>query len=196
MVIGVTGSFGSGKSFVAKMFAQRGAYIVDADGICHSLMKPSKKAYKKVLRHFGRSILKKDKTIDRKRLAGIVFEKGGEIKLLNRLVHPEVIKEMVRLIRTNKKNALIVVDGPLLVETGFYKKMDRLIVVKTGRHIQTNRMIKAKGMSRNEVLDRIRMQAPLKKKLALADFVIDNSGSKKETLSQVEKIWKTISLSA
>ena len=192
MVIGITGSFGSGKSTVSKMFARLGAYVIDADEVCHSLMAPSNKVYGRIVRHFGSSILKRDRTVDRKKLAEIVFKERTELNHLNRLVHPEVMRKISKVIREKKKRKVVVVDAALLVESDFYKKMDILIVVRTGRKIQIARMVRGKSMARKKTLERIRMQVPLKKKLALADFIIDNSGSRKQTKVQVEKIWRTI----
>jgi len=192
MIIGITGSFGSGKTFVAKMFARLGAYVIDADKVCHALMRPSGKVYKKIVRHFGNAILKKDRAIDKNKLAEIVFKQRSKLNLLNKLVHPEAIKKISEIIRAKKKRGIVIVDAPLLVESNFYKKMDRLIVVKTDKRLQVQRMVCTGRMSRKEISQRITAQAPLKKKLALADFIIDNSGSKKETNVQVEKIWKTM----
>lgn len=191
MVIGITGSFGSGKTTVARMFRQLGAYVIDADKICRSLMKPSKQPYRRIVRHFGKDILKKDKTIHRRRLAGVVFNNRSRLRLLNKLIHPAAIKEIDKIIYKRKRR-VVVVDAALLIESGFYKNMDRLIVIRTDRNKQLKRIVGAKGMTRNEALKRIRMQAPLNAKLALADFVIDNSGTKKETKAQVDKIWGKI----
>jgi len=191
MVIGVTGSFGSGKTTVAKMFARYGAYVIDADKLSHSLMRSSKKVYKKIVGCFGKGILRSNKTIDRKKLAQIVFARPLQLKFLDRVLHPEVIRRINSLIKT-KKNKIVVVDAPLLVETNFYKKLDKLIVVMAKRDRQISRLIYAKDMSKDDILRRIRMQAPLKKKLAVADFIIDNSGSKTKTNLQVKKIWKIL----
>lgn len=192
MVIGITGSFGSGKTTVAKMFKTFGAYIIDADRVCHSLMTPSKKAYKRILRHFGDSILRRNKAIDRHKLAEIVFKDKSKLKLLNALVHPEAISQIERIIRTEKKRKIIVIDAALLVESGFYKKIDVLVVVRISRRKQVKRLIQVKGMSKKDILNITRQQTTLRKKLEHSDFIIDNSGTKEETLFQVEKIWKTI----
>lgn len=192
ILIGVTGSFGSGKTTVAKMFAQRGAYIIDADKVCYSLMAPPGEVYKRIVRSFGESILKNDRTIDRERLSRIVFKDRSKLKLLNKIVHPAAIKEINRIIRMKKKIGFIVVDAALLVESGFYKRVDRLVVVRSNRDEQISRIIRSKGLTRKDILTRIGTQAPLKEKLALADFIIDNSASRKQTEIQVEKIWKTI----
>ncbi|MDP8230195.1 MAG: dephospho-CoA kinase [Candidatus Gorgyraea atricola] len=178
MLIGITGNYGSGKSTVAKMFARCGAFVIDADRVCHSLMERPKQVYKKIIKHFGAGILDARKNIHRHRLAEIVFSNRSRLDLLNKLVHPSAIKEINKIIRRNKKRK-IVVDAALLIESDFYKNMDKIIVVKADSR-------------KKDSLQRIRMQASLKKKLTLADFTIDNSGSKKKTLSQVRKIWKQL----
>ena len=192
MVIGITGSFGSGKTEVAKMFASLGARVINADQVCHLLIRPRTSVYKKIIRHFGKEMLTRDKSIDRKKLGEIVFKEKSKLDLLNKLIHPRAIKEIQRIIRREKRSGVIIVDAPLLVETKFYKRLDRLIVVKMRKDKQVRRIIRAKGMAKGETLDIIEKQSPLKKKLALADFIIDNNGSKKATLTQVRKIWKTL----
>lgn len=190
MIIGITGSFGSGKTTVAKMFDRLGAYVIDADKTCHSLMKPGGKVYVEIIKCFGRVILNKAGRIDRKKLAGVVFKNRAKIALLNNIVHPEAIKEIKKLIRSNKGRGVIVVDAPLLIESGFYKKMDKIVLVKSILSNQVSRAVLTRDMGEKEITRRMRMQAPLKKKLALADFIIDNNGSKKKTLLQVKEIWK------
>lgn len=192
MLIGITGSLGSGKTTVARIFGRLGAYVIDADEVCHSLMKPSRQAYKSIVRHFGITILNKNKWIDRRRLSRIVFKDKARLDSLNKIIHPLAIKEIERICRAEKKRRFIVVDAPLLVESGFYKKMDKLIVVKNSIDNQIERLTGSKRISKKEALERIRMQAPLKEKAALADFIIDNSTSKTKTFSQVKKIWKKL----
>lgn len=190
MVIGVTGSLGSGKTAVSKMFGRLGAYVINADNVCHSLMEPGKKIYKEIVRHFGKSILMKNQAIDRKRLAGIVFKDDSKRKLLNRLVHPEAIRHIKKILK--KRKGLVVIDAALLIESGFYKSIDKLIVVKANRDRQIRRLAGQKAMTRKEILRIFKAQSSLKKKLGFADYVIDNNGSKKQTLLQVEKIWKQL----
>ncbi|MFC1623779.1 dephospho-CoA kinase [Candidatus Omnitrophota bacterium] len=192
MIIGITGSFGSGKTTAREMFRGLGAYVIDADKVCHGLMAPSKKVFGKIVRHFGKGILKGNKTIDRKKLAQIVFKEKTKLELLNKLVHPEAIREIERIVRTKKDKKLIVIDAALMVESGFYRKMDRLVLVRTNLDKAIKRLIRAKGSTQSEILQRIRMQAPLKKKRTFADFIIDNNGSRKQTKIQIEKIWKQL----
>lgn len=192
MIIGITGSFGSGKTTIAKMFKRKGAYVIDADKVCHSLMSSSADLRRKIVRRFGKDILTKDGKIDRKKLGRFVFKDKAKLRMLNRLIHPAALKEIKRIIKTKRRKDIIMVDAPLLIESDFYKEMDRVIVVSNTVDKQIKRLVKAGSAERKDALRRIRMQSSLKRKLELADFIIDNSGSKKKTLFQVGKIWKTI----
>ncbi|MFA5389568.1 MAG: dephospho-CoA kinase [Candidatus Omnitrophota bacterium] len=192
MIIGITGSFGSGKTTVAKMFAGSGGLMVDADKVYHSLITPGKKCYKKIVRHFGKGILDKDGRIDRKKLGGEVFRKKSRLRLLDNLVHPEIIKEIKAAIRSAGKKDVIV-DAALLLETAFYKDMDIIVVVANKKKEQVRRIKKAgTGLSKSAIESRIRTQMPFRKKLAFADFIIDNSGSKIQTLRRVRDIRKKL----
>lgn len=188
MIIGITGSFGSGKTTVAKMFSKLGAYVIDADKVYHSLISPGKSCYKNIVRHFGKGILNRAGRIDRKKLGKIVFKDKTKLRLLNNLTHPEIMKEVRRLAKLNKGR--VIVEASLLIESGFYKEMDRVILVANEKEEQVKRIRENKGLPARETLKRIRMQAPFKKKAALADFIIDNGGSKTDTLTQVKEIWE------
>ncbi|OGW71441.1 MAG: dephospho-CoA kinase [Omnitrophica bacterium GWA2_41_15] len=188
MIIGITGSFGSGKTTVAKMFAKLGAYAIDADKVYHSLIRPEKNCYKKIVKYFGKDILAKSGQIDRKKLGNIVFKDKSKLKILNSITHDEVIKGIKRIVKTKKGK--VIIEAPLLIESGFYKEVDKVILVANKEEEQVKRIKEARGLSSKKILKRIRMQMPFKKKLALADFIIDNSGSKRDTLIQVKEIWK------
>ena len=189
MIIGITGSFGSGKTTVAKMFAKLGAYAIDADKIYHSLIRPGKSCYKKIVRQFSKGILGRTGQIDKQKLGKIVFKDKAKLKTLNRLTHPEVIKEIKKIIKAGK-GKVIVIEAPLLIESGFYKQVAKVILVANDREEQVKRVREGRGLAAKEIFKRIRMQMPFKKKLAFADFIIDNSGSKLGTLNQVTEIWK------
>jgi len=189
MIIGITGSFGSGKTTVAKMFSRLGAYAIDADKVYHLLIKPRGKCYKKIVWHFGEDILDKSGNVDRKKLSRIVFKDKSRLELLNDITHSEIIKEIKKAIKS-KKEKVVIVDAPLLIESGFYKEVDKIILVANKKEEQVKRMREAIGLSAEDALKRIRMQMPFNKKLAFADFIIDNSGSKTKTLTQVREIWK------
>jgi dephospho-CoA kinase len=189
MIIGITGSFGSGKTTVAKMFTRLGAYAIDADKVYHSLIRRGERCYKKIVRYFGKDILARSGQIDREKLGKIVFKDRTKLKLLNSITHSEIMKKIKRIVKS-KKGKFIIIDAPLLIESGFYKEVDSIILVANKKKDQVKRIRESDGLPARETLKRIRMQMPFKKKLAFADFIIDNSGSRLDTLTQVKEIWK------
>lgn len=193
IVLGITGGFGSGKTTVTTIFKSKGAQVIDADSIAHRLIKPKSPIYKKIIATFGASILKKNKTIDRHKLGNIVFSNKNLLKKLNRIMHPKIIGIIKNRIKISRAR-LIVLDAPLLIETASRKLIDKLIVVKITRKKQLERIMKKKPLSKADILMRIRHQIPLRNKIRIADFVVDNSGRLKNTKRQVNKIrrllWK------
>lgn len=189
-VIGLTGGFGSGKSTVAGMFKSFGARIVDADRIAHSLLSPRGGMYRDIIGIFGEKILKADRTIDRRALAREVFSCPRLLKRLNAIIHPQVKKIIGEKIR-GYGAGVIIVDAPLLFETGLDKAMDAVIAVIIERSEQLRRL-KEKGLSEKESMLRIRRQMPLREKARRADFRIDNSGTRKETRAQARALWQRI----
>lgn len=187
IVLGVTGGFGSGKTTVAKFFSCLGAKVIDADKIAHGLISHKGNVYKKIVAIFGKDILDKDERIDRIKLGRIAFFDKSLLFRLNRIIHPEVIKIIKTKVR-NSKCKIIVLDVPLLIESGLNKIADKVIVVKTGRDKQIRRSQKKAYLSKAEILRRIKSQMPLNQKEHYADFIIDNNGSIKETKKQVRKI--------
>ncbi|MDI6758460.1 MAG: dephospho-CoA kinase [Candidatus Omnitrophota bacterium] len=207
-IIGLTGGFGAGKTTVAGIFKSLGAAVIDADKIAHGLIDPAffkKKAgsiqakqgiyredgYKKIISAFGKDILDENGVLDRPRLGKIVFSSRKLLKKLNRIIHPQVI----RIIRKEIKHALpklIVIDAPLLIESGINKIADILIVVKASQGKQIKRIQKRSSLSRQNILRRIKCQIPLRDKLRLADFIIDNNGSLKKTKKQVKEVWRRL----
>ncbi|MDD4939387.1 MAG: dephospho-CoA kinase [Candidatus Omnitrophica bacterium] len=187
IVIGLTGSFGSGKTTVARIFRSYGAQIIDADKIAHSVIRPGTEAYRKITGIFGQKVVKKGAGIDRKVLARIVFGNEALLTKLNSIVHPEVIKVVKKKIKASSKK-IIVLDAPLLIEAGLGKITDKLVVVKAARNKQIERVHKRMGLSRVEALKRINFQVPLRDKVRLADFVIDNNGNIEKTKNQVKSI--------
>ncbi|HLD82886.1 MAG TPA: dephospho-CoA kinase [Candidatus Omnitrophota bacterium] len=191
IILGLTGSFGSGKSTVAGFFKALGAKIIDADKLAHKAARPEHKVYKRIVRAFGLGILDKNKRIDRKSLAGLVFKDKGRLLRLNRIVHPQVIRLIKREIETSKKN-VIVLDAPLLIEAGLRGIVDKLIVVKVNKAKQVKRAKAKYGLGRQEALSRINSQMPLHRKVRLADFVIDNNRDVKNTKKEVLRVWRRL----
>ncbi|MBI2447922.1 MAG: dephospho-CoA kinase [Candidatus Omnitrophica bacterium] len=195
IIIGITGSFGTGKSTVASLFAKLGVKVLDADKLTHKIMGPGGITYRKILRLFGEGILKKDGSIDRRILGRIVFSDRKALNKLIKLIHPQVIKLLKEEIHRIKKEdpcAIVAIDAPLLIEAGLLKEVDKLIVVQASRKEQFKRCAVRNGMTKIDIARRIASQMPLKSKVQLADYVIDNNGSLSRTKSQVRKIWLEI----
>lgn len=170
MIIGVTGSIGTGKTTVAKIFRKLGAYVIDADKIVHRVLSAPK----------------------RRKLRGFIFEDERALKMLCRVIHPLVKRDILLDIKKNSFQKAIVVDAPLLIESGFQAKCDYIVVVKATYQKQLERAGKNLSLSKNQIRKRLKLQMPLREKIARADFVIDNSGSLKNTEKQVKKIWKSL----
>jgi dephospho-CoA kinase len=183
LVLGITGIFGSGKSTVAGMLKSRGADIIDADKLAHACLQPGNVCCNKIKALFG--------TVERKKLAQLVFGDRALLKKLNRIIHPEVIREIKARINRSKAK-LIVLDAPLLVEAGLRNIVDKLIVVSITRKEQIKRLKSRSGLKESEILKRLKAQIPLSAKLRIADFIIDNSSTLTETRKQVREIAQQI----
>lgn len=192
MIVGLTGSFGSGKSTVAKILKSCGARIIDADAISHRVIRRGSLVYEKILKIFGSSILGKNGQIDRRKLAKIVFNDKPLLLRLNRAVQPPVVK-IIRQELTAKKG-ILVLDAPLLIEAGLLRVVDKLIVVKINKKTQIARLMSHKKISRSDIIKRINAQMDLGKKVRLADFIIDNNGNIAYTKKQAKLIWKKLRL--
>lgn len=187
LVIGLTGSLGTGKSTVAAMFARRGAKIIDADAITRDLLAPGKKCVKKVAKVFPCAILPPDK-INRSELARIVFNHPRELQKLTDILYPEALKVVKSLISRYKHESFVVLDAPLLFESGWDKITDTTIVVKAKRAQQIRRARERSNLTYSDVTRRLKNQMPLKAKCDMADIIIDNSHDLKQTLNQVDAI--------
>lgn len=186
-VLGLTGNVGSGKSTVAAMFAKHGAVIIDADAITRGLLAPGQKCVKKVAKIFPGVILNFS-TVDRAALAKIVFNNPLKLKKLTGILYPEALKEVKSQISRNKHKSFIVLDAPLLFESGWDKITDTNIVVKATRQQQFERVRRRLGLSRSDFNRRLKNQMPVKEKCARADIIIDNSHGLSQTRKQVDAI--------
>jgi dephospho-CoA kinase len=193
LILGLTGSFGSGKTTVAKIFASFGAELIGADAIAHEITRPGTPVYKRIVRVFGKDIIKKNRHIDRHKLAKAVFNNRNLLAKLNSITHPQII----RVIRNGLKHArskIVVLDAPLLIEAGLGSLVDKIIVVKANSKEQIKRLLKKTALAKKDIIKRIKSQLSISHKVRLADFVIDNSGTIVETRRQVEQIrrqlWK------
>jgi len=195
VIIGITGSFGTGKTTVAKMFKALGATVLDADKLAHASFKKGTNPYKKIVNIFGRRILDRFGRIDRIKLAHLVFRNKKSLNKLCNIIHPVVvdkIMESIEKILRTKTAPAVVIDAPLLVEAGLHKVTDYLIVVKTSRPTQIKRVMKKTGLPASQIIKRIKNQIPLIKKIQMADYVINNEGDKRDTKKFVKEAWRKI----
>jgi dephospho-CoA kinase len=196
--VGLTGGLASGKSTVSGFFRELGAYHIDADRLAHELIGPGGAAEREVIARFGGGIIGTDGAVDRKALAAIVFSDAQALADLNALVHPKVRKEIAERIAAHEAGAtpaeIALVDAALLVESGIHRDLDALVVVACPEPTQIARAVARGGLTEAEARARIAAQAPLARKIAVADFVIDNGGSLDETKRQVLRAWDELLL--
>jgi dephospho-CoA kinase len=193
LLVGLTGGLATGKTTVARLFQDCGAVVLDADVLARQVVEPGKPAWRDIIRAFGLGVLRPDRTLDRKRLADLVFTDARKLRRLNRIVHPRVAREQARLtkeIARKDPHAIVVYDAPLLIEAGAHKRMDRLIVVTADRTTQLSRLRSRNLLSRSEALRRIRAQMPLTKKEKLADHVLDGTRSVSVLRSTVGRLYR------
>lgn len=195
IVAGLTGGIATGKSTVAAIFEEAGARLVDADRIAREVVRKGSPAHREIVAHFGTGVLLGDGELDRKRLAAIVFNNPDEQRAIECIVHPQVKQEIDRrvdLIRRQAPEALVILDIPLLFESGMQEGLDAVIVVYAPERLQLERLMARDGLSEPEALARIRAQMPIDSKRALAARVIDNSGSREQTRAQALEIYRQL----
>ena len=207
--VGLTGGIASGKSVVGEMLVARGAYLVQADRIAHSLMSPGAPVYNEVVRHFGRDVLDRDGSVNRAKLAEAAFGPAGagktasRIEELNRIVHPAVIRsqnEWMYVIGMQHPQGVAIVEAALILEAGAGDDFDRLVVVTCNPEQRAVRFAARQKIdlesARKEVTRRMAAQLPDEEKVKAADFVIDNSGTLESTREQAERVWQQLSQEA
>lgn len=189
-ILALTGGIATGKTAVARLFEKHGAWVIDADRAAHRAYLPGTKLHRDILRRYGRECLAPDGTIDRKKLGAILFRSKRDRLWLEARIHPETRRLIGREIQAalRRGRSLILVEAALHVETDYHRPFHGLIVVDAPPQIQIERLRRREGLSRSEALGKIRSQMPRRRKLAAADWVIDNSGSLAATERQVRKL--------
>jgi dephospho-CoA kinase len=193
--VGLTGGLATGKSFVGQALADLGCFWIQADQLGHRVLSPGGEAYQAVVDYFGSAILKEDGSIDRNKLAEEVFDRPERLAVLSSFVHPPVIRleeELIREFAAREPKGIAVVEAAILIETGSHRRFDRLIVTRCSEQQQIERALRRPGATLEQVLARLRRQIPLEEKARLADYVIDTSGSKEETIAQVRKVYESL----
>lgn len=187
--IGLTGGIGSGKSTVAALLAERGAVLVDADRIARAVLEPGTPGLAAVADEFGAGVLTGDGALDRAALASVVFADPEARARLDALVHPLVRAQAAQEIARAPRDAVVVQDVPLLVETGQAASYDLVVVVETDLATRLRRLGE-RGLAEDDARARIAAQATDEQRRAVADVVLDNSGSRDELAAAVDRFWR------
>jgi len=187
--VGLTGGIGAGKSEVSAMLAALGAVLIDADAIAREVVEPGTPGLAAVTSAFGSGVLLADGSLNREGLGEIVFSDPAKLESLNRIVHPLVGRRMTELERAAGQDAVVVHDVPLLAENDLEAGYDLVVVVDTPEDVQVDRLTRKRGMTAEQAEARMAAQASREKRLAIADFVVDNSGSLAELDRQVGDLW-------
>jgi dephospho-CoA kinase len=195
LTVGLTGGIATGKSNVLSVLGELGCAIGDADQFAHESIAPGAPAYAEVVGEFGREVLAADGQIDRARLGALVFADAARRARLEAIIHPRVYEAQARWLREVEARdpaAIAVFDAALLIETGSYRRFDKLVVVHCAPEIQLARLMSRNDLSRDEALARINAQMPSAEKLKFADYAVDTSGDFAATRRQVESLYKEL----
>lgn len=202
-IIGLTGNIATGKSVVAAMLAELGAEVIDADRLAHEVMRSGTATWQRVVDEFGAGMLQEDGEINRAKLGALVFTRPDALARLEAIVHPAVIAESERLLQELSREAasspaglhrrrVVVLEAIKLIEAAMHERCDELWVVTCPRELQLQRLVETRGWSMEEAELRIDAQPAQEEKIALADVVVDNSGSLEETRAQVVREWERL----
>jgi dephospho-CoA kinase len=196
-IIGLTGNIGSGKSTAADYFQALGAKIISADQLARDVVSVNQPAYLEIVQQFGKEILQPDLSINRKKLADIVFKNEERLNHLNRITHREIRKLKEKLTRTLYKSepeSTVIYDVPLLFENDMQHSFQKTILITINPDIQIDRLVKGRQMNVNDVKARLSHQMPQNEKIALADIVIENNTSTADLKSKIKGTFKEILL--
>jgi len=193
--IGLTGGLACGKTFVGEELVRLGCFLIQADEIGHEVLSPGGEAYAPVLAEFGQEILRADGHIDRPLLAARVFGAPERLARLNALVHPAVFRREDKLMAefaAREPRGIAVVEAAILIETGSYKRFDRMVLVICSEEQQVERAMRREGAAESDVRARLSRQMPLDEKLKYADFVINTNGDKEDTIRQTRAVYQAL----
>ena len=194
--VGLTGGIASGKSTVSRILGDLGVPVIDADVIAREVVAPGSAALGRVVDAFGEEVLSDDKSLNRARLGEIIFSDASKKKILEGILHPEIIAEQDRRLKNIESEGntpIAVVDAAVMIESGSWKRFDLIVVVDCDESQQISRLCRRNGMREEEAMRRIEAQMPLSEKVKYADHVIDNRGSMDDTRKQVEELMKSLS---
>lgn len=195
IVIGLTGSIGSGKSTVSHKLKELGAVVIDADLVARAVVEPGAPALYEIVQSFGKGILREDGTLDRRKLGAVVFADPAARARLNGITHPRIKEAIDREVEKYRsmpgaEGAVLVIEAPLLLETGLNRNLDEIWVVRVDEDVEVKRLVERDKISPAEARQRLAAQLPQAEKLKAATRVIDNSGSRACTEEQVALQWE------
>ncbi|MBT9169014.1 MAG: Dephospho-CoA kinase [Syntrophomonadaceae bacterium] len=194
LIVGLTGGIATGKSTVADIFEELGAYRIDTDRLARLVVEPHQPVWEAVVHSFGTGVLSASGSLDRKKLAATIFADPEKREVLNKLTHPAV-RTLLRKELAHARQLgvdIVLVEIPLLYEAGFDCEVDCVIVVKTTAKTQLARLLSRENLSEEAARLRIEAQTPLQEKIIRADYQIDNEGSLSKTREQAEKLWQLL----
>src|SRR4051794_1618488 len=198
LLIGLTGNIASGKSEVAKMLAERGATVIDADELAREAVQPETQALRDIIKRWGKDVISSDGSLDRKALRQIVFADQHELDALNRIVHPGVTRLRDREIARAKERGdpIAVCVIPLLFERNLVEEFDAIVLVDAPRPLRLERLVATRGLEETEAMNMIAAQMPAELKRARADYCIDNNGSLEDLERDVDALWSSLQRAA
>lgn len=191
LTVGLTGGIACGRSTLSRHLRRPGWLVLDADSIVHDLLAPGGAAVDPVVHAFGDGVAGEDGGIDRAALGGLVFRDRTARRRLEEIIHPLVYREIDRrteAFASERGQGIVVVDAALMIETGSYRRYDRIVVAHCPPEVQLRRVMKRDGLTEDEALRRIRAQAPLQEKIDLADYTIETSGTLEETARRTRSV--------
>lgn len=196
MIVGVTGSIGTGKSTVSAMFAELGAHLIDYDQLARDVVEPGRPAYLSIVEAFGQGVVRPDRSLDRAKIGDMVFASEALRQRLNAIVHPAVFEEDLRLtkeILQTDPGAIIIKEIPLLTQIGIDPKalVDKVVVVSASPEVQVLRVM-GRGFSEDQARARVAAQVPVSETEKCGDFVIRNNGGISDTRTQVEEVFRSL----
>jgi dephospho-CoA kinase len=193
--VGLTGSIGVGKSFVASIFAELGCHVLDADLTAREVVMPGTAGLNAIVQEFGEEILNTDGTLDRKRLGALIFADENRRQRLNHILHPFIIARQDEILREWERedpNGIGIVDAALMIESGGYKRFDKLIVVHCRPEVQLERLMLRDKLSRDEAQRRVASQMSQEEKQKFADYLIDTSDGFDPTRSRTVEVYNQL----
>jgi dephospho-CoA kinase len=194
LVIGLTGNLGTGKTEVAQMLAELGAVVINADELGHELLQLSTRAYTEIVAAFGKSIVKHNGEIDRKKLGQLVFDDPAALNKLNRIMHPriyEIVRQKIGEYRQSGAG-VVVLEAALLIEAGWKPLLDQVWVTTAPEATILERLKKARGLSQEQILARLKAQMPQKEKMKQADLVINTDCSIDQLRAGITELWNKL----